>query len=92
MRVIGATENRLSSIFHFLSSVQSLNKKPRFSDSGSFQLELDDILRERTATLKSQRERTKAALDRAQAKCGTVTTINPDKIDALPAEDRWEER
>jgi site-specific DNA recombinase len=46
-------------------------------------VELDDILRERTATLKLQRERAKAALDRARAECGTVTTINPDKIDAF---------
>lgn len=46
-------------------------------------VELDDILRERTATLKLQRERAKAALDRGRAECGTVTTINPDKIDAF---------
>jgi site-specific DNA recombinase len=44
---------------------------------------LDDILRERTATLKSQRERAKAALDRARAQCGTVTTIDSAKIDAF---------
>ncbi|MBI2715156.1 MAG: recombinase zinc beta ribbon domain-containing protein [Rhizobiales bacterium] len=46
-------------------------------------VELDDILRERTAALKSQRERAKAALDRARAQCGTVTTIDPGKIDAF---------
>ena len=46
-------------------------------------VELDDMLRERTATLKSQRERAKAALDRARAQCGTVTTINSAKIDAF---------
>lgn len=41
-------------------------------------VELDDILRERTATLKSERERAKAALDRARAQCGTVTrSIQP---------------
>jgi DNA invertase Pin-like site-specific DNA recombinase len=44
-------------------------------------VELDDILRERTATLKSERERAKAALDRARAQCGTVTTIDSAKID-----------
>jgi site-specific DNA recombinase len=46
-------------------------------------VELDDILRERTATLKSERERAKAALDRARAQCGTVTTIDSAKIDAF---------
>jgi DNA invertase Pin-like site-specific DNA recombinase len=46
-------------------------------------VELDDILRERTATLKSERERAKAALDRARAQCGTVTTIDSVKIDAF---------
>jgi site-specific DNA recombinase len=46
-------------------------------------VELDDILRERTATLKSERERAKAALDRARAQCGTVATIDPAKIDAF---------
>ena len=46
-------------------------------------VELDDILRERTATLKSQRERAKAALDRARAQCGSVTTIDLAKIDAF---------
>ena len=46
-------------------------------------VELDDILRERTATLKSERERAKAALDRARAQCGTVTTFDSAKIDAF---------
>ena len=46
-------------------------------------VELDDILRERTATLKSERERAKAALDRARAQCGTVTTIDSAKIDTF---------
>ncbi len=46
-------------------------------------VELDDMLRERTATLKSERERAKAALDRARAQCGTVTTIDSAKIDAF---------
>jgi hypothetical protein len=46
-------------------------------------VELDDILRERTATLKSERERAKAALDRTRAQCGTVTTIDSAKIDAF---------
>jgi site-specific DNA recombinase len=46
-------------------------------------VELDDILRERTATLKSQRERVKAALDRARALCGTATTINAERIVAF---------
>ena len=46
-------------------------------------VELDDILRERTASLKYERERAKAAYDRARAQCGTVTTIDSVKIDAF---------
>lgn len=46
-------------------------------------VELDDILRERTAVLKSQREQANAALDRARAQCGTVTDIDATKIDAF---------
>jgi site-specific DNA recombinase len=46
-------------------------------------VELDDILRERTAALKSEREQAKAALDRARAQCGSVTTIDSAKIDAF---------
>ncbi|MBN8968403.1 MAG: hypothetical protein J0G95_08065 [Rhizobiales bacterium] len=46
-------------------------------------VELDDILRERTALLKSQRERAKAALDHAHAQCGTATVIDVQKIDAF---------
>ena len=46
-------------------------------------VELDNILRERTATLKSERERAKAALDRARAQCGTVAAIDSTKIDAF---------
>jgi hypothetical protein len=46
-------------------------------------VELDDILRERTATLKSERERAKAALDRARAQSGKAATIDQAKIDAF---------
>jgi site-specific DNA recombinase len=46
-------------------------------------IELDDVLRERAATLKSERERAKAALDRARAQCGTVTISDSAKIDAF---------
>jgi site-specific DNA recombinase len=46
-------------------------------------VELDDILRERTASLKSERERAKAAYDRARAQCGTVAMIDSVKIDAF---------
>jgi site-specific DNA recombinase len=46
-------------------------------------VELDDILRERTAALKSQRERAKAALDHARAQCGAAAVINAEKIDAF---------
>jgi hypothetical protein len=51
-------------------------------------VEFDYILRERTATLKSERRRAKAALDRARAQCGTAATIGPAKIDALPVDDK----
>jgi site-specific DNA recombinase len=46
-------------------------------------VELDEILRERTAALKSQRERAKAALDHARAQCGTAAAIDAHKIDAF---------
>jgi site-specific DNA recombinase len=46
-------------------------------------VELDDILRERATALKSQRERAKAALDRARALCGTATAINAERIAAF---------
>jgi site-specific DNA recombinase len=46
-------------------------------------VELDDILRDRTAALKSQRERAKAALDHARARCGTTEAIDAEKIDAF---------
>lgn len=46
-------------------------------------VELDDILRERTATLKSDRDRAQAADDRTRAQCGTVATIGSAKTDAF---------
>lgn len=46
-------------------------------------IELDDILRERIATLKSQRDQAKTALDRARAQCSTAMAIDAIKIDAF---------
>ena len=46
-------------------------------------VELDDILRERTTALKSQRERARTALDHARAQCGTAAAIDAGKIDAF---------
>lgn len=46
-------------------------------------VELDDILRERIATLKAQRDRGKAALDHARAQCGMAAAVNAEKIDAF---------
>ncbi len=46
-------------------------------------VELDDILRERTGALKSQRERAKATLDHARAQCGIAAAIDAQKIDAF---------
>lgn len=46
-------------------------------------IELDDILRERTTTLKADRERAKTAYDRARAQCGTLAAIDSNKIEAF---------
>lgn len=46
-------------------------------------VELDDILRERIVTLKSERERAKAALDHARAQAGGAAAIDASKIDAF---------
>jgi site-specific DNA recombinase len=46
-------------------------------------VELDDILRDRTTALKSQRERAKAALDHARTGCGTSAAIDAQKINAF---------
>jgi site-specific DNA recombinase len=46
-------------------------------------VEPDDILRERTASLKSEREQVKAVYDPARAQCGTVAMIDSIKIDAF---------
>lgn len=46
-------------------------------------VELDDILRERSASLKAQRERAKAALDHARAECGMAAAVNAEKFDAF---------
>jgi len=46
-------------------------------------VELDEILRERTATLKSDRKRARAAYDRARAQCGTVAAIASTTISAF---------
>ena len=46
-------------------------------------VELDDILRERTAALKAQRDRAKAALDHARTQCGMAAAVNAEKIDAF---------
>jgi site-specific DNA recombinase len=46
-------------------------------------IELDDILRERAANLKSERERAKAALDRVRSQCGRAISIDAEKIDVF---------
>jgi hypothetical protein len=46
-------------------------------------VELDDLLRERVANLKSQRERAKAALELARAQRGAAVAIDAGKIDAF---------
>lgn len=57
-----------------------------FEDLGSFGAPIEEagfILRERTAALKSERERAKAALDRTRAQCGNASSIDASKIDAF---------
>jgi site-specific DNA recombinase len=46
-------------------------------------VELDDILRDRISSLKAERERTKAALDRALAQTGAAMTIDAERIHAF---------
>lgn len=46
-------------------------------------IDLDDILRERIAALKAQRERVRAALDHARAQCGAAAAVNAEKINAF---------
>ena len=67
-REVGDTEERLKRLY-------------RSIEDGV--VELDDILRERIAALKSERERAKAALDHARAQSGIAATIDVSKIDAF---------
>jgi site-specific DNA recombinase len=77
-----AVDRRLVSLQHEVAETdERLRRLYRSIEDGI--VELDDILRERTVTLKSERERAKAALDRARAQCGTAATIDPAKIDAF---------
>ena len=46
-------------------------------------VELDDILRDRISSLKAERERAKAALDRARAQTGAAMTIDAERIQAF---------
>ena len=46
-------------------------------------VELDNLLRERIATLKTQREQIKAALNRARGQGGNAKMIDAAKIDAF---------
>ncbi|MGC1578679.1 MAG: recombinase family protein, partial [Beijerinckiaceae bacterium] len=46
-------------------------------------VELDDILRDRISSLKAERERAKAALDRTQAQTGAAMTIDAERIQAF---------
>ncbi|MEW6397467.1 MAG: recombinase family protein [Pseudomonadota bacterium] len=77
-----AEDNRLVSLRHQLSETEErLKRLYRSIEDGI--VELDDILRERTATLKSEHERAKAALDRARSQCGAEILIDADKIDTF---------
>lgn len=51
--------------------------------SGIRIIDLDEILHERIATLKSQRDHAKATLERARAQCATASAIDTVKIDAF---------
>ena len=59
-----------------LSSLMLINLRGSQSGAAAW-------MRERTATLKAQRERAKAALDHARAQCGMAAAINAEKIDAF---------
>jgi GTPase len=77
-----AVDRRLVSLQREVSDTdERLRRLYRSIEDGI--VELDDILRERTASLKSDRERAKAAYDRARAQCGTVAIIDSGKIDAF---------
>ncbi|WEF51993.1 recombinase family protein [[Pseudomonas] carboxydohydrogena] len=77
-----AEDNRLVSLRHQLTETEErLKRLYRSIEDGV--VELDDILRERTATLKSEHERARAALDRARSQCGAEISINADKIDSF---------
>jgi site-specific DNA recombinase len=77
-----AVDRRLVSLQREVSDTdERLRRLYRSIEDGI--VELDDILRERTASLKSERERAKAAYDRARAQCGAVATIDSVKIDAF---------
>ena len=77
-----STDRRLLTLQREVSDAEDrLKRLYRSIEDGI--VELDDILRERTAALKSERERARAALDRARAQCGTVAAIDAHKIDAF---------
>jgi hypothetical protein len=77
-----AVDRRLVSLQREVSDTEErLRRLYRSIEDGI--VELDDILRERTTSLKSERERAKAAYDRARAQCGTVAMIDSVKIDAF---------
>jgi site-specific DNA recombinase len=77
-----AEDNRLVSLRYQLTETEErLKRLYRSIEDGI--VELDDILRERTATLKSEHERAKAALDRARSQCGAEISIDADKIDTF---------
>ncbi|EFI52804.1 recombinase family protein [Afipia sp. 1NLS2] len=77
-----AEDNRLVSLRHQLTETEErLKRLYRSIEDGI--IELDDILRERTSTLKSEHERAKAALDRARSQGGAEILIDADKIDTF---------
>jgi site-specific DNA recombinase len=77
-----AVDRRLVSLQREVSDTDERLRRLYRSIEDGF-VELDDILRERTTSLKSERGRAKAAYDRARAQCGTVATIDSVKIDAF---------
>lgn len=77
-----AADDRLLALQKELSDCEDrLKRLYRSIEDGI--VELDDILRERSAALKAQRERAKAALDHARAQCGMAAAINAEKIDTF---------
>jgi site-specific DNA recombinase len=77
-----AVDDRLRTLQREVQETEErLKRLYRSVDDGV--IELDDILRERTMALKSERERAKAALGRARSQAGERNFLDAEKIDVF---------